>query len=50
MKKYDVIFIGSGHGAFHAFPDLKKASKTVAVVEEDKVGGTCPNFGCNAKI
>lgn len=47
---YDVLFIGSGHGAFDGAPALTAAGKTVAFVEEDHVGGTCPNWGCNAKI
>lgn len=47
---YDVVFIGAGHGAFDGAPALTAAGKTVAFIEEDKVGGTCPNWGCNAKI
>ncbi|MBS9338610.1 NAD(P)/FAD-dependent oxidoreductase [Fructobacillus sp. M2-14] len=47
---YDVIFIGAGHGAFDGAPALTAAGKSVAFIEEDKVGGTCPNWGCNAKV
>ncbi|MBS9336534.1 dihydrolipoyl dehydrogenase family protein [Fructobacillus papyrifericola] len=47
---YDVVFIGAGHGAFDGAPALTAAGKTVAFIEEDRVGGTCPNWGCNAKI
>lgn len=47
---YDVLFIGAGHGSFDGAPALTAAGKRVAFVEEDRVGGTCPNWGCNAKI
>lgn len=47
---FDVIFIGSGHGAWHAVQTLAKAGKKVAVVEKDLPGGACPNYGCDAKI
>jgi len=47
---YDVIFIGSGHAAWHGAQTLARAGKKVALVEENKVAGTCTNFGCNAKI
>ncbi|CAM3113124.1 dihydrolipoyl dehydrogenase family protein [Leuconostoc rapi] len=47
---YDVIFIGSGHAAWHGAQTLARSGKKVALVEENKVAGTCTNFGCNAKI
>lgn len=47
---YDVVFIGSGHAAFHGAFKLLQAGKKVAFVEEDKLGGTCPNYGCDAKL
>lgn len=50
MDNYDVIFIGSGHAAWHGAQTLSRAGKRVALVEENKVAGTCTNFGCNAKI
>ncbi|WPQ67163.1 dihydrolipoyl dehydrogenase family protein [Weissella paramesenteroides] len=50
MDNYDVIFIGSGHAAWHGAQTLSRAGKKVALVEENKVAGTCTNFGCNAKI
>lgn len=47
---YDVLYIGSGHGTFDgAFPLGTKGVK-VGVIEQDLIGGTCPNRGCNAKI
>lgn len=47
---YDVIFLGSGHAAWHAALTLKQANKSVAIIEKDKIAGTCTNYGCNAKI
>lgn len=50
MYDYDVIFIGSGHACNHGAIALRMAGKKVAMVEEDRLGGTCTNFGCDAKI
>lgn len=48
--QYDVLYLGSGHGAFDGAIPLAASGKRVGLIEEDKVGGTCPNRGCNAKI
>ena len=50
MYDYDVIFIGSGHACNHGAMMLQMAGKKVAMVEKDKLGGTCTNYGCDAKI
>lgn len=50
MQKYDVIFIGSGHANWHAAVTLRQAGKTVAIIEKDKIAGTCTNYGCDPKI
>ncbi|MDD7363400.1 MAG: NAD(P)/FAD-dependent oxidoreductase [Firmicutes bacterium] len=50
MKEYDVLFIGGGHACWHGALLLKKAGKEVALVEREFLGGTCTNYGCNAKI
>lgn len=50
MKNYDVIFIGSGHACWHGALILKFAGKNVALVEKELLGGTCTNYGCDAKI
>ncbi|MGC7825561.1 dihydrolipoyl dehydrogenase family protein [Staphylococcus epidermidis] len=50
MKQYDVIFLGSGHAAWHSALTLNKAGKSVAIVEKNRIAGTCTNYGCNAKI
>ncbi len=50
MKNYDVIYIGSGHACWHGALILKAMGKSVALVEKDLLGGTCTNYGCDAKI
>ncbi|WP_346347342.1 NAD(P)/FAD-dependent oxidoreductase [Apilactobacillus xinyiensis] len=47
---YDVIYIGSGHAAFDGAKNLCKQGFKIAFVEANAVGGTCTNWGCNAKI
>ncbi|OTN83912.1 dihydrolipoyl dehydrogenase family protein [Enterococcus faecium] len=47
---YDVIFIGSGHANNHGARLLAAAGKKVAMIEADKFGGVCTNYGCDAKI
>ncbi len=45
MKKFDVITIGSGGGAKISSPAAAMGLK-VAVIEKDRLGGTCLNRGC----
>lgn len=45
MKTYDIITIGSGGGAKITSPAATMGKK-VAVIEKDKLGGTCLNRGC----
>lgn len=47
---YDVIFIGSGHANNHGARLLAATGKKVAMIEADKFGGVCTNYGCDAKI
>ncbi|MFD1484460.1 dihydrolipoyl dehydrogenase family protein [Lacticaseibacillus baoqingensis] len=47
---FDVMMIGSGHATWHAAVALQQMGKRVAIVEKDLVGGTCTNYGCDAKI
>lgn len=49
MYDYDVVFIGSGHANWHGAAALVAAGKKVAIVEKGVAGGTCTNYGCNAK-
>ena len=34
MKNYDVLFLGSGHAAWHAALTLNLAGKSVAIIEK----------------
>ncbi|MEM0139994.1 MAG: dihydrolipoyl dehydrogenase [Ferroplasma sp.] len=43
---YDVALIGSGAGGYYAALRLLKAKKTVLIIEKDKFGGECLNYGC----
>ena len=45
MKKFDLITIGSGGGAKISSPAASLGFK-VAVIEKDRLGGTCLNRGC----
>lgn len=45
MKTYDLIVIGGGGGLKLVGPALKK-NKKIAVIEKDRLGGTCLNRGC----
>lgn len=47
MKKYDYIVIGSGPGGNAFAFAMKELGHSVLVVEKDKWGGTCPNYGCD---
>lgn len=44
--KFDVVVIGAGPGGYPAAIRAAQRGATVAVVEKEKVGGTCLNWGC----
>lgn len=50
MYDFDVVFIGSGHSCWHGALALIQGGKKVALVDNDLPGGTCTNYGCDAKI
>jgi mercuric reductase len=43
---FDLIVLGTGAGGGVAAHQARQAGKKVAVVEAEKLGGECPNFGC----
>jgi dihydrolipoamide dehydrogenase len=43
---YDLIVIGAGPGGYEAAAHAARMGKTVALVEKERVGGTCLNVGC----
>lgn len=46
-KEYDVLVIGSGAAGSSAATNLPKQGLRVAMVESDRLGGTCLNYGCD---
>lgn len=45
-QEYDVVFLGGGTGGYVAAIRAAQRGLRVAVVEKDKVGGTCLHRGC----
>lgn len=43
---YDLAIIGAGPGGYHAAIRAAQYDAKVALIEKDKVGGTCLNRGC----
>lgn len=43
---YDLIIIGSGAGGGVAAHIAQRNGKSVAIIEDEKIGGECPNWGC----
>lgn len=46
MTKFDLIVIGGGPGGYFAAIRAAQLGAKVALIEKDKVGGTCLNRGC----
>lgn len=47
MENYDLIIIGGGPGGYEAAIEAAKAyGNKVAIIEKDRLGGTCLNRGC----
>jgi dihydrolipoamide dehydrogenase len=42
----DIVIIGGGPGGYLAALRAAQLGKKVALIEEDRVGGTCINYGC----
>lgn len=45
-QKFDVVILGGGSGGYAAALRLAQLGKKVALVEKDKLGGTCLHRGC----
>ena len=46
-KTYDLIVIGSGSAGSTAATTAASMGKRIAMIERDKLGGTCLNYGCD---
>ncbi|MBI4050952.1 MAG: dihydrolipoyl dehydrogenase [Elusimicrobia bacterium] len=46
MKQTDVLIIGAGPGGYVAAIRLGQSGKKVLLVDQDKLGGECLNYGC----
>ena len=46
MREFDAIIIGSGQGGNPLAKKLAEAGLKTALIEKDKIGGTCINYGC----
>ena len=46
MSDYDLIVVGGGPGGYASALYGASAGLSIALVEEDKVGGTCLHRGC----
>src|SRR5512139_1584353 len=46
MEVFDVVVIGAGPGGYPAAIRAAQLGASVAIVEKEKLGGTCLNWGC----
>jgi len=46
MDKFDIVVIGAGPGGYVAAIKAAQCGKSVALIEEKDLGGTCLNVGC----
>ena len=46
MEQFDVVVIGAGPGGYPAAIRVAQRGASVAIVERERLGGTCLNFGC----
>ncbi|NVM52891.1 MAG: dihydrolipoyl dehydrogenase [Candidatus Helarchaeota archaeon] len=46
LEIYDIVIIGGGPGGYHAAIRASQYGAKVALIEKDRVGGTCLNRGC----
>src|SRR5450759_2494321 len=46
-KEYELIVIGAGGAGSTAATSAASMGKRIALIERDKLGGTCLNYGCD---
>jgi len=47
--RFDIVIIGGGNAGFGVSQIAHVAGKSIAFIESDEFGGTCPNRGCTPK-
>jgi len=45
-EKRDIVIIGGGPGGYLAAMRAAQLKKTVTLIDQDRIGGTCINYGC----
>ncbi|WP_028347363.1 dihydrolipoyl dehydrogenase family protein [Bradyrhizobium murdochi] len=48
-EKFDVVILGGGNAGIGVTGPVRRAGISVAMIEADLLGGTCPNRGCTPK-
>ncbi|WFU15233.1 NAD(P)/FAD-dependent oxidoreductase [Bradyrhizobium sp. CB3481] len=48
-EKFDVVILGGGNAGIGVTGPVRHAGMSVAMIEADLLGGTCPNRGCTPK-
>ena len=46
MAEFQVVVIGAGPGGYLTAIKLSQLGQKVALIENDKLGGECLNYGC----
>ena len=46
MKQYDLVVLGGGPGGYVAAIRAAQLGLTTAIIDQDKLGGICLNWGC----
>ncbi|MFG3591977.1 dihydrolipoyl dehydrogenase family protein [Bradyrhizobium sp. RDI18] len=49
LEKFDVVILGGGNAGIGVTGPVRRAGMSVAMIEADLLGGTCPNRGCTPK-
>src|SRR4029079_2642043 len=48
-EKFDVVILGGGNAGIGVTGPVRRAGMSVAMIEQDLLGGTCPHRGCTRK-
>jgi glutathione reductase (NADPH) len=48
-EAFDVVILGGGNAGIGVTGPVRRAGMSVAMIEQDLLGGTCPNRGCTPK-